>query len=131
MLSEHRDLGAAKSFVRSAKAVTGVTPDRVTTDGQDAYARAIQTELGKHVRHQTSRYLNNRFEQDHRGIKGRCRPMLGLKSIGSAARYCRCHDELRNLLRCRSRMRSMSPPQRDAAGGMPNGRTIARADHRP
>ena len=89
MLSEHRDLAAAKAFFRSAKAVTGVTPDRATTDGHDAYPRAIRTELGRHVRHRTSRYLNNRLEQDHRGIKGRCRPMLGLKSTGSARRYCR------------------------------------------
>jgi putative transposase len=105
MLSEHRDLRAAKAFFRSAKAVTGVTPDRVTTDGHDAYPSAIRTELGKHVRHQTSRYLNSRLEQDHRGIKGRCRPMLGLKSTGSATRYCRGCDELRNFLRCRSQMR--------------------------
>jgi len=100
MLSEHRDLAAAKAFFRSAKTVTGVTPDRVTTDGHDAYPRAIRTELGRQVRHRTSRYLNNRLEQDHRGIKGRCRPMLGLKSTASATRYCRCHDELRNFLRC-------------------------------
>ena len=40
MLSEHRDLAAAKRFFRSAKAVTGVIPDRVTTDGHDAYPRA-------------------------------------------------------------------------------------------
>src|SRR5215468_3982670 len=105
MLSEHRDLAAAQAFFRSAKAVTGVIPDRVTTDGHDAYPRAIRTELGRHVRHRTSRYLNNRLEQDHCGIKGRCRPMLGLKSTGSARRYCRGHDELRNFLRCRSRMR--------------------------
>src|ERR1700729_2877717 len=74
MLSEHRDLAAAKAFFRSAKTVTGVTPDRVTTDGHDAYPRAIRTELGKRVRHRTNRYLNNRLEQDHRGIKGRCHP---------------------------------------------------------
>ena len=109
MLSEHRDLAAATAFFRSAKAVTGVTPDRVTTDGHDAYPRAIRTELGSHVRHRTSRYLNNRLEQDHRGIKGRCRPMLGLKSTRSARRYCRGHDELRNFLRCRSRMRQHVP----------------------
>src|SRR6185437_11692672 len=109
MLSEHRDLAAAKAFFRSAKAVTGVTPDRVTTDGHDAYPRAIRTELGRHGRHRTNRYLNNRLEQDHRGIKGRCRPMLGLKSTASAARCCRCHDELRNFLRCRSRMRQRVP----------------------
>src|SRR5271157_3106911 len=77
MLSEHRNLVAAKRFLRSAKAVTGVTPDRVTTDGHDAYPRAIRMELGGRVRHRTNRYLNNRLEQDHRGIKGRCRPMLG------------------------------------------------------
>src|SRR6516162_7786419 len=104
MLSEHRDLAAAKSFFRSAKAVTGVTPDRVTTDGLDAYPRAIRTVLGKHVRHRTSRYLNNRIEQDHRGIKSRCRPMLGFKSTVCAKRYCQGHGELRNFLRCRSRM---------------------------
>jgi putative transposase len=39
MLSEHRDLAAARAFFRSAKAVTGVTPDRVTTDGHDAYPK--------------------------------------------------------------------------------------------
>ena len=47
MLSEHRDLAAAKAFFRSAKTVTGVTPDRVITDGHDAYPGAIRIELGK------------------------------------------------------------------------------------
>ena len=84
MLSGHRDLAAAKAFFRSAKMVTGVTPARVTTDGHDAYPRAIRIELGRQVRHRMSCYLNNRLEQDHRGIKGRCRPMLGLKSAASA-----------------------------------------------
>jgi transposase-like protein len=97
MLSEHRNLAAARSFFRSAKAVTGVTPDRVTTDGLDAYPRAIRTALGKHVRHRTSRYLNNRIERDHRGIKSRCRPMLGFKSTVSAKRYCRGRGELEFL----------------------------------
>src|SRR5215204_6159311 len=50
LFSEHRDMAAAQAFVRSAKAVTGVTPDRVTTDGHDSYPRAIRTELGKRVR---------------------------------------------------------------------------------
>jgi putative transposase len=109
MLSEHRDLAAAKAFFRSAIAVTGVTPDRVTTDGHDAYPRAIRTALGKRVLHRTSRYLNSRLEQDHRGIKGRCQPMLGFKSTPSAKRYCRGHNEFRNFLRCRTRMRQHVP----------------------
>ena len=53
MFSEHRDMAAAKAFFRSAKAVTGVTPDRVTTDGHDSYPRAIRTGLGRGVRHRT------------------------------------------------------------------------------
>ena len=86
MLSEHRNLAAAERFFRSAKAVTGVIPDRVTTDGHDAYPQAIRMELGSRVRHRTSCYLNNRLEQDHPGIKGRCRPMFGFKSVPSARR---------------------------------------------
>jgi len=62
LFSERRDTAAAKAFFRSAKAVTGVTPDRVTTDGHDSYPQAIRTGLGKGVRHRTSRYLNNRLE---------------------------------------------------------------------
>jgi transposase-like protein len=59
MFSERRDMEAAKAFFRSAKTVTGITPDRVTTDGHDSYPRAIRAELGKRVRHRTSRYLTD------------------------------------------------------------------------
>ena len=34
----------------------------------------------------SSKYLNNLIEQDHRRIKHRLRPMLGLKSFETAAR---------------------------------------------
>jgi transposase-like protein len=110
LFSEHRDMKAARALFRSAKTVTGITPDRVTTDGHDSYPRAIRTELGKDVRHRTSRYLNNRLEQDHRGLKGRYRPMRGFKCPGSAARFCRGHDELRNFLRPRSRRNPQDSP---------------------
>ena len=102
MLSERRDLAAAKRFFRSARAVTGAVPNRVTRDGHDAYPRAILTELGKTVTHRTNSYLNNRLEQDHRGIKGRIRCMHGFGSVASASRFCRGHDQLRNFLRVRS-----------------------------
>jgi putative transposase len=42
MFSEHRDMAAAKAFFQSAKTVTDVIPDRVTTDGHDSYLRAIR-----------------------------------------------------------------------------------------
>jgi DDE domain len=103
MLSESRDMAAAEEFFRSAKAVTGVTPARVTTDGHDSYPRAIRSQLGADVRHRNSQYLNNRIEQDHRGIKSRIGPMRGFGSVSSAARFFRCHDELRNLLHTRFR----------------------------
>jgi putative transposase len=103
MFSEHRDMAAAKAFFQSAKMVTGITPDRVTTDRHDSYPLAIRTTLGPGVPHRDSQYLNNRVEQDHRGIKGRYGPMRGFKCPGSAGGFCRAYDELRNFLRSRSR----------------------------
>jgi putative transposase len=114
MFSEHRDMAAAKAFFASAKMVTGITPDRVTTDGHDSYPRAIRTVLGTDVRHRNSQYLNNRLEQDHRGVKGCYGPMRGFKCPRSADRFCRGYDELRNLLRPRSTLTNIFLP---AAGG--------------
>ena len=79
MLSETRDMTAAKAFFRSAKAVTGITPIRATTDGHNSYPRAIRTELGRHIRYRTSLYLNNRLEQAHRAIEGRYRAHAGVQ----------------------------------------------------
>src|SRR6186997_3584089 len=42
-------------------------------------------ELPKRVVVRSSKYLNNLIEQDHRRIKQRLRPMLGLKSFQTAA----------------------------------------------
>jgi transposase-like protein len=82
---------------------SGITPDRVTRDGHDSYPGAIRTVLGKGVRHCNSQYLNNRLEQDHRGVKGRYGAMRGFKCPRSAGDFCRAYDELRNFLRSRSR----------------------------
>lgn len=81
MLSEHRDVEVAKRFFKEAKEATGCTPERVTTDGHDSYPRAIRLILGRKVEHRTNRYLNNRMEQDHRGIKQRYYPMRGFGSF--------------------------------------------------
>ncbi|WP_211257602.1 DDE-type integrase/transposase/recombinase [Muricoccus aerilatus] len=112
MLSEHRDMAAAKAFFRSAKSVTGIVPDQVTTDGHGSYPRAIRSTLGKRVVHRNSAYRNNGLEQDHRGIKGRIRCMRGFKSFTSAERFCRSHDELRNHLRPRVRHNQYVPASR-------------------
>jgi putative transposase len=109
MLSPARNMKAAQRFFRSARSVAGFVPDRVTTDGHNSYPRAIRSTLGRKVRHRTSVYLNNRLEQDHRGIKGRIRCMRGFKEHDAADRFCREHDELRNFLRSRSRHNQYVP----------------------
>ena len=54
--------------------------------------------MGSNVEHRTSKYLNNRLEQDHRGIKQRYYPMRGFGTFEAAARFCCAFDELRNYL---------------------------------
>jgi transposase-like protein len=112
MLSERRDMAAAQAFFRSAKAATGSTPDRVTTDGHGSYPRAIRSTLGRRVVHRTSAHKNNGLEQDHRGVKGRIRCMRGFGSFASAGRFCRGHDELRDFLRLRTRHNQHVPAGR-------------------
>ena len=90
-------MAAAKAFLRSAKSVTQVEPEQVTTDGHTSYPKAIAEELGTDVDHRTSQYKNNVMEQDHRGIKGRY--LRGFKAFDSADRFCRAFDEIRNFLR--------------------------------
>jgi putative transposase len=103
-LSEKRDMDAAKQFFKQAVAVVGHAPEQVTTDGHTSYPRAICETMGSQVQHRTSKYLNNRLEQDHRGIKQRYYPMRGFGTIKAAARFCSAFDELRNHFRSRRTM---------------------------
>ena len=109
MLSEHRDMAAAQAFFHSAKAATGIIPERVTTDGHGSYPRAIRSTLGLRVVHRTSAYKNNGLEQDQRGVKGRTRCMRGFMSFDAAERFCRGCDELRHFLRARTRHNRTHP----------------------
>ena len=99
MLSETRDLLAAKAFFKQAFVAVGHKPDRVTTDKHASYRRAVRRVLGRKVLHRTSQYLNNRIEQDHRGIKQRYYPMRGFVSFQSAARFCTAFSEIRHYFR--------------------------------
>lgn len=103
--AEKRDMDAAKQFFKQAVTVVGHTPDSVTTDGHRSYPRAVRETMGNRVVHRTNVYLNNRIEQDHRGIKQRYYPMRGFGSFVSAARFCRAFDELRQYFRYRSTTR--------------------------
>ena len=70
LLSEKRDMEAAQRFFKQAVEVVGHAPERVTTDGHDSSPRgAIRETLGTDVMHRAKHSLNNRPEQEHRGIK--------------------------------------------------------------
>jgi len=99
MLSKHRDKHAARRFLRRLLDSAGQRPLRMTTDKHPAYTKAIRWIVGSKVLHRHNRYLNNRMEQNHRGIKQRYYPMLGFKQFESASRFCTAFDELRNYFR--------------------------------
>jgi transposase-like protein len=99
LLSDKRDMTTAQRFFVQAVDLVGRAPEQVTTDGHDAYPRAIRETLGDGAYHRTSRYKNNRIEQDHRGIKQRYYPLRGFGSFASAACFCSAFEEQRQYFR--------------------------------
>ncbi len=75
MLSTTRDREAAKTFFACALKTVGQALEKAPTDGHDSYPRALRETLGPDVSHGASRSMNNRIEQDHRGIKQRYSPL--------------------------------------------------------
>jgi putative transposase len=94
-LSEKRDMEATQRFFKQALSVVGHAPE---------HPRAVHEILGSDVQHRTNTYLNNRLEQDHRGVKQRYDPMRGCGNFASAARFCHAFDELHNYFRPRHTM---------------------------
>ena len=65
-------------------------PSKITLDGYAASHRTVRElkasgELPQRVVVRSSKYLNNRIEQDHRRVKQRIRAMVGLKNSKTAA----------------------------------------------
>src|SRR5262247_4568940 len=88
LLSERRDVAAAKRFLRRAMKDNG-TPWVITLDAYAASHRAIRElksegHMSRRVRVRSSKYLNNVVEQDHRRVKQRVGPMLGFKRFDTA-----------------------------------------------
>ena len=89
LLSQHRDIAAAKLFFTRAMERHG-TPETITLGGYPATHSAV-VELMKsgalppQTKIRTSKYLNNLVEQDHRRVKQRVYPTLGFKSFRNAA----------------------------------------------
>jgi putative transposase len=102
-------MDGAQRLFRQAVETVGHRPDRVTTDGHDAYPRAVRETLGNGAVHRCNRYLNNRTEQDRRGIKQRYYPMRGFGSVESAARFWPAFVTQRQYFRSRRRMGEYVP----------------------
>ena len=87
LLTAKRDRKAVLRFL--CKAIDQhSTPAKITIDGSDANAAAIEDYNEEHdaeVEIRQVKYLNNVVEQDHRAIERQLRPMMGCKSFGSAA----------------------------------------------
>ena len=92
MLSERRDLAAARRFFKQAIGINGV-PDRVVIDKSGANLAGLMavnvilkfTGTGCIVTIRQVKYLNNILEQVHRFIKQITGPMMGFKAFHSAA----------------------------------------------
>jgi transposase-like protein len=90
LLRAKRDIAAAKAFFRRALQRQGQLPHKITLDGYQASHRGAAEALSEHpegnqCKIRSSKYVNNLIEQDHRSIKLRLGPMLGLKHFRRAA----------------------------------------------
>ena len=101
--SATRDMDAAQRCFRRARALAGATPAQVTTDGHDAYPRAIRATRGDGVAHRCRRDTNKRIAHDHRGLKQRYSPLRGCGSFAAAARFCTGFEEHRQYCRAQAR----------------------------
>ena len=97
LLSERRDLGAARRFFTRALRA-GTVPAEVTTDRAPAYLR-VPDELVPSALHTVERYANKPIEADHGRLKARLRPMRGLKRHRSARILAAGHAFVQNLRR--------------------------------
>ena len=92
LLSERRDLSAARRFFKRAIGTNGV-PDQIVIDKSGANRAGLQavnvilkfTGNGRTITVRQVKYLYNILEQDHRFIKRITRPMMGFKAFHSAA----------------------------------------------
>ena len=90
LVQERRDGAAAKRFFKRLLQGLQYKPKRLITDGLRSYGVAQRTVLPD-VKHQTSRYLNNRAENSHRPTRRRECQMQRFKSPDQAQRFLSAH----------------------------------------
>ncbi|AWJ90487.1 hypothetical protein Sp245p_12160 [Azospirillum baldaniorum] len=90
--------------------------------------------FGDAVGHRTSKFKNNRLEQDHRGVKGRTPTMRGFQLPDSAHLFWRAQGEARNFLCPATRRNQQVPPPgcgRSMSGGSPPCATCSPSRNQP
>ena len=82
-------------FFQQCFDTTCVLPDQITVDGEAAMHNGVESTFQGAVDIRDSKFMNNRIEQDHRGIKDWYRNMRGFKDIFSALTLCTVFEEIR------------------------------------
>jgi len=104
-LSDTRDQAAAEMFFKQSIKTTNITPEQITTDKEPALYPAIKNVFGDTIKHRDSKYMNNRIEQNHRGIKSRYKVMKGFKNPFSALIFCTAFEEIQQYFRMKNKTR--------------------------
>ena len=98
-LSDTRDDAAAEAFFAQCHATTEVTPIQVTVDKERALRNGIECTFDGNTKVRDNKYMNNRMEQDHRGVKDWYRNMRGFKNIFSALKLLTIFEEFRQFFK--------------------------------
>ena len=102
-LSDRRNAKAAKRFLGKAlRTRKDWPPLKINTDKNDAYPPAIrelkqQGKLVPDVEHRQVKYLNNRLEADHGGLKRLIKPTRGFQSMKTAYATIKGFEVMRML----------------------------------
>ena len=103
MLSPIRNAASAKRFFRKALRAEHTVPPRViNVDRNPSYPKAVgklksKGTLPKGCKLRPVKYLNNLIEQDHRFIKRRVNPGMGLGSFKTAWRTLQGYEAMHQL----------------------------------
>ena len=98
LVQPRRDRRAAERFFRRLLKGQGGEPRRLVTDKLRSYGAARRDTMPS-VRHDTSRYANNRAEVSHQPTRQRERQMRRFKSARQAQRFLTIHGLIQNLFR--------------------------------
>jgi IS6 family transposase len=116
MLSEKRDANAVERFFQKALSSDHVqTPRVITVDKNPSYPAAIENlkknkELPQEIIVRQAKYLNNIIEQDHRFIKKRTNPMLGIKSFETAEKTIQGIETMHRIKKGQVKLKNLSAP---------------------